>query len=96
VNKDLIKAVRNSYSFYKEELAIAKAATERMEKQREEQNNVDEMCKQLLQQEEELLVKHKDLQRQQQEANLIIADASARLQVAVKKKKVSILIEQQF
>jgi hypothetical protein len=63
-----------------------KAAAERIEKEREERDNTDEVYKQVLKQEEELLVKQKDLQRQQQEANLIIADGSARLQLAIKKK----------
>ncbi|CAF1116233.1 unnamed protein product [Rotaria sordida] len=77
IDKELLKAVQNSYSFYREELAVAKAAAERIEKEREEQENINEMYKQVLKQEEDLLVKQKKLQRQQQEANLIIADASA-------------------
>ncbi len=44
------------------------------------------MYKQMLKQEEDLLVKQKDLQQQQQEANLIIGDASGRLQEALKRK----------
>jgi hypothetical protein len=39
-----------------------------------------------LKQEEELLVKQKSLQQQQQEVILIIADGSARLQLAIKNK----------
>ncbi len=67
-------------------MAIAKAAAERIEKEREEQESSDEMYKQVLKQEEDLLVKQKELQRQQQEVNLIISDASARLQQALKNK----------
>jgi hypothetical protein len=67
-------------------LAIVKAAAERMEKEKEERDKADEMDKQVLKEEDELLMKQKDLQRQQHEANLIIADGSARLQVAIKKK----------
>ncbi len=57
-----------------------------MEKEKEERDKADEMDKQVLKEEDELLMKQKDLQRQQHEANLIIADGSARLQVAIKKK----------
>ncbi len=39
-----------------------------------------------MKQEEELLVKQKSLQQQQQEVILIIADGSARLQLAIKNK----------
>ena len=52
-----------------------------------------------MKEEEELLIKQKDLQRQQQEANLIIANGSARLQLAIKNKdsmdisRATILIE---
>ncbi|CAF5062141.1 unnamed protein product, partial [Rotaria sp. Silwood1] len=62
---------------FRNELTLAKEAAERIEKERKEQENINEMYKQVLKQEEDLLVKQKDLQRQQQEANLIISDASA-------------------
>lgn len=82
----MIKAVQNSYSFYKKELAIISAAAERLEKEEKERTDVDDMYKQVLTNEEELLRKQKDLHKQQQEVNLIITDGNTRLQLAIKKK----------
>jgi hypothetical protein len=99
INRELIKAVRNSYCIYKEELAIAKATAERLEKEKKEKESANEACNEVLKQEEELLIKQKDLQRQQQESNLIIREGSIRLQLAIKNKdsldidRATILIE---
>ena len=99
INRELIKAVQNSYLLYKKELEIVKAATQRLEKEKEEREAANEIYKQVMKEEEELLIKQKDLQRQQQEANLIIANGSARLQLAIKNKnsidisRATILIE---
>jgi hypothetical protein len=82
----LIKAVQNSYSVYKKELAIIHAAAERLEKEEKERSDADEVYKQVLKNEEELLTKQKDLQKQQQQVNLIITDGNERLQLAIKKK----------
>lgn len=82
----MVKAVKNSYSFYKKELAIINATAERLREEEKERNNADDMYKQMLQSEDELLAKQKDLQREQQELNLIITDGNTRLQSAIKKK----------
>ncbi|CAF2273547.1 unnamed protein product, partial [Rotaria magnacalcarata] len=86
IHKELIKAAQSSFSFYNEELSIIKAAEERIRKEKEEKENASKIYQEVLKQEEELLMTQKDLQKQQQEANSIIADGSARLQLAIKKK----------
>ncbi|CAF4361769.1 unnamed protein product [Rotaria magnacalcarata] len=86
IHKELIKAAQSSFSFFNEELSIIKAAEERIRKEKEEKENASKIYQEVLEQEEELLMTQKDLQKQQQEANLIIADGSARLQLAIKKK----------
>ncbi|CAM4808041.1 unnamed protein product [Rotaria magnacalcarata] len=86
IHKELIKAAQSSFSFYNEELSIIKVAEERIRKEKEEKENASKIYQEVLKQEEELLMTQKDLQKQQQEANSIIADGSARLQLAIKKK----------
>ncbi len=84
---------------YKQDLDAKKAATERLEKENTEHLQAHSVCKQVLEQEEELLTKQKDLQRELQAANLVITDGSERLQLAIKKKdsldidRATILIE---
>jgi len=84
---------------YKQDLDAKKAATERLEKENTEHLQAHSVCKQVLEQEEELLKKQKDLQRELQATNLIITDGSERLQLAIKKKdsldidRATILIE---
>ncbi len=70
-----------------------------MEKEKKEKETANETCNEALKQEEELLIKQKDLQRQQQEANSIIREGSISLQLAIKNKdsldidRATILIE---
>ncbi|CAF0875911.1 unnamed protein product [Didymodactylos carnosus] len=48
VNKEMIQAVQKSSSLYKEELAKVKAAMERMENEKKERGNAEEINKQIL------------------------------------------------
>jgi hypothetical protein len=78
---------------------ILKAAVEQLEKENKEMLQVDEACKEILKEEGELLSKQKDLQQQLLQASEIIAEATERLQIAIKKKdnldmdRASILID---
>ena len=99
VNREMIKAVQKSSAIYKEELAKTKAALEKLENERKERENADEIHQQTLREEDELLTSQRDLQRQQEEVNGITSDGSSRLQAAIRKKdsisidSASILIE---
>jgi myosin heavy subunit len=91
--------VQKSSAIYREELVRTKAALEKLENERKERENADEIHQQALREEEELLTIQRDLQTQQQEVNVIISDGSSRLQAAIRKKdsisidSASILIE---
>jgi hypothetical protein len=72
---------------YKQDLDAKKAARERLEKENTERLQAYSADKQVLEEEEELLKKQKDLQHELRAANLIITDASELLQLAIKKKR---------
>jgi hypothetical protein len=75
---------------------ILKAAVEQLEKENKEMLQVDEACKEILKEERELLSKQKDLQQQLLQASEIIAEATERLQIAIKKKIILIWIERLY
>jgi hypothetical protein len=75
---------------------ILKAAVEQLEKENKEMLQVDEACKEILKEEGELLSKQKDLQQQLLQASEIIAEATERLQIAIKKKIILIWIERLY
>jgi hypothetical protein len=80
-----------------QDLNAKQKATERLEKENKENLQAYDVCKQVLEEEEELLTKQKDLQRELEVANLLITDGSELLQVAIKKKDtLDIDIELQF
>ncbi|CAF1329771.1 unnamed protein product [Didymodactylos carnosus] len=74
VNREIIKAIQKSSSLYTGELAKVKVAMERMENEKQERRSAEEIDKQILKEVEQLLLKQKDLQRQQQGARSIISD----------------------
>ncbi|CAF1331520.1 unnamed protein product [Rotaria sp. Silwood1] len=86
INKEIIKSVQSSYLVYKQDLHFKKVAAERLEKENKENLKEAEICKEILNEEDELLLKQKTLQRELNDATSIIADASERLQLALKKK----------
>ncbi|CAF0949463.1 unnamed protein product [Adineta ricciae] len=99
ITKELLKAVKNSHSFYKKELTIASVAAQQSREEEKERDNTNDMYKQMLENEDQLLLKQKDLQREQQELNLLITDGNIRLHSAMKNKdhfdanRAAILIE---
>ncbi|CAF4943706.1 unnamed protein product, partial [Rotaria socialis] len=86
INKEIIKSVRTSSFLYKQDLQSKKRASQRPEKENTESLQAAELCKQALQEEDGLLSKQKALQSELHEATSIIADASGRLQLAIKNK----------
>ncbi|CAF4117335.1 unnamed protein product [Rotaria magnacalcarata] len=86
INREIIKSIKMSYSLYKKDIQSKKKVSENSEKENIERQQAVEMCKQALQEEDELLLKQKTLQSELHEATSIIADASARLQLAIKQK----------
>jgi hypothetical protein len=95
----MIKAVQSAHLLYKQDLNSKRAAVEQLEKKNAESLQIDDACKEVLKEEEELLSKQKDLQQQLSQASAIITEATERLQIAIKKKdnldidRASILIE---
>ncbi|CAF4919690.1 unnamed protein product [Rotaria sp. Silwood1] len=86
INKEIIKSVQSSYLVYKQDLHLKKVAAERLEKENKENLKEAEIYKEILNEEDELLLKQKTLQHELNDATSIIADASERLQLALKKK----------
>jgi hypothetical protein len=84
---------------YKQDLDAKKAARERLEKENTERLQAYSVDKQILEEEEELLKKQKDLQNELRTASLIVTDGSERLQLAIRTKdnididRATILIE---
>ncbi|CAF3380128.1 unnamed protein product, partial [Rotaria socialis] len=86
-----INGLRSTYDGVKfsdngSNLQSKKRASQRPEKENTESLQAAELCKQALQEEDGLLSKQKALQSELHEATSIIADASGRLQLAIKNK----------
>ncbi|CAF1374499.1 unnamed protein product [Didymodactylos carnosus] len=85
VNAELLHAVRKSKSIYNQEQLSLKIAANQMNKDNEDHINVDEKARKLVDQEYHWLSKQKNLQEEQNKAQLSISEGRHRLDNALKK-----------